>query len=354
MKGLLEENNIIFSSSSLIKLNEFIHQNKYSKIFVIVDDNTKIYCLEYFSNKVSFNFQPIIIPKGEEHKHVKTCLKIWEELSDKGADRKSLVINLGGGVVTDTGGFVASCYRRGINFVHIPTTLLAIVDAALGGKNGVDLNNLKNQIGVIKLPEKVIIDKSFLLTLPENEIRSGYAEMIKHGMIDISKSDYFDKCMAISGFDISELSELIEASILIKLRTVNEDINENGLRKILNYGHTLGHAIESYRMSLSKELHLLHGEAIAIGLVLESYISHKIFDFPMNRLKLLKDFVRKHYRLQQFGREEQKKIVELMKYDKKNEKEQVNFVLLEDVGKPHLDCQVKEQLIFEAFEFYRS
>jgi 3-dehydroquinate synthase len=178
--------------------------------------------------------------------------------------------------------------------------------------------------------------------------------MIKHGMIDRSESSYFEECMAIENFERSKISKLIEGSIHIKMKTVNEDIDESGLRKILNYGHTLGHAIESFRMSLDKTYHLLHGEAIAIGLVLESFISHKMYGFSLKNLNILKTFISDKYTPQRFSREEQKEIIELMKYDKKNEKNMVNFVLLENIGKPQLNCQVEESLIYEAFDFYQS
>lgn len=354
MNNFLIKNNVIFSDESLILLNNYVEKNRFSSVFVLVDSNTEKHCLNYFIQKVNFSFLTIKIEPGETNKNIYTCLKIWEKLSGYEADRKSLLLNLGGGVVTDTGGFVASCYRRGISFVHIPTTLLAMVDAAIGGKNGVDLNNLKNQIGVIKLPEKIVIDKNFLKTLPEIEVTSGYAEILKHGMIDIKKSGYFYKCLSSNNFKIENIVELIEDSVKIKLNTVAEDLNESGLRKILNFGHTLGHAIESYRMTFEEKYQLLHGEAIAIGLVLETYISHKLYSFPKKDLDLLKTFIKKNYQSQKFTIEDQNNIINLMKYDKKNEGKKVNFVLLEDIGVPHLDCEVKENFIFEAFKYYQS
>jgi len=353
MNKIIERNNVNFGFNSLKKINEFVELNNFSRAIVLVDENTKKHCLDHLKGISSFEFETIEIHSGETHKHIYTCLNIWEELSEKGADRNSVLINLGGGVITDTGGFVASCYRRGIRFVHIPTSLLAMVDAALGGKNGVDLNNLKNQIGVIRLPEMIICDYHFLETLPINELKSGFAEILKHGLID-SNYDYLKRCLAISDFNSEHLSSLIQESILIKLNIVEKDIDETGLRKTLNYGHTLGHAIESYRMSLSQEKHLLHGEAIAIGLVLESYISFKMFNFPESELFNLREFVIKNYDKEPFEKKEILKIIELMKYDKKNNADKVNFVLLKGVGEPRLDCQVEENLIFEAFEFYSS
>lgn len=354
MNNFLIKNNVILSDDSLSLLNSYVKKNRFSSVFVLVDSNTEKHCLNYLFQKVNFSFLTIKIEPGEINKNIYTCLKIWEKLSEYEADRKSLLLNLGGGVVTDAGGFAASCFRRGISFVHIPTTLLAMVDAAIGGKNGVDLNNLKNQIGVIKLAEKIVIDKNFLKTLPEIEVRSGYAEILKHGMIDIKKSGYFYKCLSSNNFKIENIVELIEDSVKIKLNTVAEDLNESGLRKILNFGHTLGHAIESYRMTFEQKYQLLHGEAIAIGLVLETYISHKLHSFAMKDLVLLKTFVNKNYQSQKFTNEDQKNIIDLMKYDKKNEGKKVNFVLLEDIGEPLLDCEVKENFIYEAFEYYQS
>lgn len=354
MTNLLEKNKVFINSTPNSEIDYFIDNHNISSVYVLVDENTNAHCLEIFTQNTSLSFEVIEIPAGEKHKHINTCLHIWEQLSEKGADRKSLLINLGGGVVTDVGGFAASCFRRGIKFVHVPTTLLAMVDAALGGKNGVDLNNLKNQIGVINLPEMILVNKHYLKTLPKNEIFSGFAEMLKHGLITDDGDRYFYDCLQTENFSELQVSELIEKSIAIKLKVVEKDINESGLRKILNYGHTLGHAIESFRMGFSKDLQLLHGEAIAIGLILESFISHKMYDFPKTYLEDLKAFVLKHYELQNFDRHSQSDIIELMRYDKKNEANQVNFVLLKDIGVPVFDCKVENDLIFEAFDYYQT
>lgn len=354
MTELLQKHKILIEENFKLKLQTFIEDHNVSKLFVLVDDHTNRYCLEIFKQMIALNFEVIKIPAGEIHKNVYTCLDIWQKLSDKGADRKSLMINLGGGVVTDIGGFTASCFRRGIKFIHLPTSLLAMVDAALGGKNGVDLGHLKNQIGIIKLPEMIFIHKQFLQTLPEQEVLSGFAEILKHGLINSSGSNYFKNCLSVKTFSVSEISKLIEESVKIKLEIVEEDINESGLRKVLNYGHTLGHAIESYRMGLSENQHLLHGEAIAIGLILETYLSVRMFDFPENMLKQLKDFVLKHYKHESFNKEDQLKIIDLMRFDKKNDGDRVNFVLLKDIGRPVFDCKVHNDLIFDAFEYYHS
>ena len=213
------------------------------------------------------------IPEGEEHNTIDICTGVWEALSEYNAVRKSLMIILGGGVVTDLGGFVASTYMRGIDYINVPTSLLAMVDASVGGKTGVDLGSLKNQIGVISEGSMVLIDTSFLDTLPQNHMISGYAEMIKHGLI--TDKNYWDTLTQLEKLDISDLDQLIYDSVVIKNNIVSEDPTEKGLRKILNFGHTLGHAIESYFLQNADKSPLLHGEAIAIGMILESYISHK-------------------------------------------------------------------------------
>ncbi len=275
---------------------------------------------------------------------------IWEFLSNNGADRKSLLINLGGGLVTDIGGFAASCFRRGIAFLHVPTTLLAMVDAAIGGKNGVDLRHLKNQIGIVNQPEMIAYDYTYLSTLPKQEIISGYAEALKHGLIQ-SKS-YFSDCLRIEIKDAQSVLPIIEESIKIKLNIVLQDTHEKGIRKALNFGHTLGHAIETYRLGLEPSKHLLHGEAIAIGLVLETYISKELFGFPTSELERLKAFIDSTYTKQQFSIDDQNEIINLMKFDKKNIGNAINFVLLEAIGKPKLDCKVNNDLIYKAFDYY--
>jgi 3-dehydroquinate synthase len=352
MSNIYEKNSVYFGDDAYEKLNEWVLKREFSSIVVLVDSNTKVHCLSYFENKLKFDFKTVCIEAGEEFKNIHTCLEVWQTLSDLGADRKTLLISLGGGVVTDTGGFVASCYKRGIPFIHIPTSLLGMVDASIGGKNGVDMNNLKNQIGVIKPPEMIIIDPVFLRTLPDNQIISGFAEIIKHGLINAETADYFYDCLSLLKFDSESVQSLIRESIAVKLNIVEIDVNEKGLRKALNYGHTLGHAIESYRMTLDKSQHLLHGEAIAIGLILETYISQKLFGFPKSKLVELKSFIKIHYPMPHFKKAEQDTIIDFMKHDKKNLGGNVNFVLLEDIGKPRLDCRVENELIYDAFDFY--
>ena len=345
---------IHFNSTCYNKLNNYINKSNFSKIFVLVDTNTHKHCLSTFLAKLntSQNIEIIEIEAGEINKTIDTCVGVWNALSDLDGDRKSLLINLGGGVVTDLGGFVASCYKRGINFINVPTSLLAMVDASIGGKTGVDLGTVKNQIGVINCGDMVLVDSKFLETLPQNEMRSGLAEMLKHGLIQ--DEAYWHKMSDLSKFTLEDLDKLIYESIIIKKNVVTEDPNENGLRKTLNYGHTLGHAIESYCLSNDKKETLLHGEAIAIGMVLATYISHKKCGFPYEKLENIKASIRKIYGLVELTKDDYLAIIELLKFDKKNTHGNINFVLLEDIGKSKIDCKVENVLIMEAFDYYKA
>lgn len=345
---------IHFNSTCYDKLNNYINESNFSKIFVLVDTNTHEHCLSPFLAKIntSQNIEIIEIEAGEINKTIDTCVGIWNALSDLDGDRKSLLINLGGGVVTDLGGFVASCFKRGINFINVPTSLLAMVDASIGGKTGVDLGTLKNQIGVINCGDMVLVDTKFLETLPQNEMRSGLAEMLKHGLIQ--DETYWHKMSDLSKFTLEDLDKLIYESIIIKKNVVTEDPNENGLRKTLNYGHTLGHAIESYCLSNDKKETLLHGEAIAIGMVLATYISHKKCGFPHEKLENIKSSIRNIYGLVEFTNNDYLEIIDLLKFDKKNTHGNINFVLLEDIGKSKIDCKVENALIMEAFDYYKA
>ncbi|TJY33444.1 3-dehydroquinate synthase [Pontimicrobium aquaticum] len=345
---------IHFNSTCYDELNDFIGKSNFSKIFVLVDTNTHQYCLSYFLAQInsSIHIEVIEIEAGEINKTIDTCVGVWDTLSDLDGDRKSLLINLGGGVVTDLGGFVASCFKRGIKFINAPTSLLAMVDASIGGKTGVDLGTLKNQIGVINFSEMVLVDTKFLETLPQNEMRSGLAEMLKHGLIQ--DEAYWHKMSDLSKFTLDDLDALIYESILIKKNVVTQDPNENGLRKTLNYGHTIGHAIESYCLSNIEKKTLLHGEAIAVGMVLATYISHKQLGFPKEKLEYIKNTIRNVYGLVELTKEDYLEIIELLKFDKKNTHGNINFVLLSDIGQPEIDCQVDNVLILESFEYYKS
>ncbi|MGB7787032.1 MAG: 3-dehydroquinate synthase [Salinimicrobium sp.] len=334
------------------RLEQFLKENTFSSIFILTDSNTHNFCLSPFLQKLKtdLSIEVIEMDAGEENKTLETCSGIWKVLSELGADRKSLLINLGGGVVTDLGGFVASTFKRGISFIHFPSSLLAMVDAAVGGKNGVNLDHLKNQVGVIKKPELVIADTSFLQTLPANEMRSGLAEMLKHGLIQ--SREYWQKLQQLDQLSLEDLDDLILESIEIKENIVQQDPEEKHLRKSLNFGHTLGHAIESYCLEFPAREKLLHGEAVAAGMVLAAYLSAETEEFPKKDLEEIKQSIIKMYGRVGFSKSEQEKIIELLKFDKKNEGGRINFVLLREIGKPVIDRQVSNELIYKAFEYY--
>lgn len=331
-------------------LNQHIAKNSYSKIVVLVDENTKKYCLPLFKKMIKFPIDSIFeIESGEENKHIHTCLQVWEHLSNFDADRKSLLINLGGGVLTDLGGFVASTFKRGIDFINIPTTLLSMVDASIGGKTGVDLGTLKNQIGVINQPQMVLVFPQFLKTLDPRQLKSGYAEMLKHGLI--RDSDYWMALREEGKF--SEASS-IQRSIAIKNDVVLVDPNEKGLRKILNFGHTLGHAIESYCLDNPNKKTLLHGEAIAIGMILEGYLSHELKGLPKLSLEEIKETFLTYFEKVEFDRDDIDAVLKLLKYDKKNSHGDINFVLLQSIGDAVTDVKIPDHLFHKAFEYYRE
>lgn len=349
---LADSYQIHFNEKGFDFLNELLKEKKYSKVFILTDSNTNAYCLPVLLADIvgDYPFEIIEIEAGEEYKNLETCQQVWMALSDLGGDRKSVLLNLGGGVVTDLGGFVAATYMRGIDFVNIPTSLLAMVDASVGGKTGVDLGNLKNQIGVISNPLGVIIDSRFLATLPAQELRSGMAEMFKHGLIQ--SVSYWEKMRNLKDLDISDLDSLIYDSVIIKNNIVKQDPTEKGLRKTLNFGHTLGHAIESYFLSAPDRERLLHGEAIAIGMVLAVYLSYRICGLSRATLEEVKLVLEEYFPKVNIHNQEITEILNLLRFDKKNSHGKVNFVLLQTVATPKIDCNVEENVVLDAFEYY--
>lgn len=334
-------------------LKEKLNSDKYSSIFILVDDNTDEFCLDIFKEKSGVKrFNKIIIKSGEENKNIESCLLIWDKFNEFNADRKSLLINLGGGVLTDMGGFCASTYLRGISFINIPTTLLGMVDAAHGGKTGVDFKLLKNQIGVFKDPIEVILDSDYLKTLSKDEFINGYAEVFKHSLLtdkpdldfnSLIKKDFYKDV----DFIIFKYSE-------IKNEVVKSDKFESNNRKILNLGHTIGHAIESYSFISNSINELKHGEAIIVGLITELYISHKQLGFPLSDLENIKTELLKHYKLISFLENDVNQIYDLMIFDKKNEGSRINFVLLEAIGRPVVDKEIDRELFIDSFKYYNN
>ena len=344
--------NITFGSKALKDISKNF-KKAYSSIFILVDSNTRKYCLDTFINLTGLNeAKTLLMSSGEENKNLKTCENLWGQLSELGADRNSVLINLGGGVVTDLGGFVACTFKRGIDFYNIPTTLLAMVDASVGGKTGINMGLLKNQIGIIKEPINVILDPQWLNTLPQKELRSGFAEMLKHGLI--ADRSYWDQLKNLEHLEKTIISKFIKPSLSIKKSVVTKDPEEKNLRKILNFGHTFGHAIESYFLKHKKKKRLLHGEAIAVGMVLESFLAVYCCNFPEIDAIEIKNVFKRFYPQLKFKKIDRQKIESLLYHDKKNTAREINFVLLENIGTPKIDVKVSQNLFNKAFDFYES
>ena len=345
---------VVFNQDGIETLNQLLSASSYSKIFIIVDSNTQEQCLAPFMSKLTteISIEVIEIEPGEENKTIATCEGVWDALAHLDADRKGIIINLGGGVVTDLGGFVASTFKRGMDFINVPTTLLSMVDASVGGKTGVDLGVLKNLIGVINNPQLVLIDTSYLSTLSSQEMRSGLAEIYKHGLI--ADKEYWNGLLSLSQLTTENLDKIIYDSVIIKNTIVLEDPKEQNLRKALNFGHTLGHAIESYCLEAEDRTRLLHGEAIAIGMILESYVSVQKGFLNQESLDHIATVLTDMYDPSTFSKEEINRIIENLKYDKKNSNGQVLFVLLENIGTPVLNQKVANELILDAFAYYHS
>ncbi len=323
-------------------LNNYIKEGNYSKIIVIVDDNTEKLCL----NKCNFSFEYLLIkiPPGEQHKNLDTANSIWKQLLQSGADRKSLVLNLGGGVIGDMGGFCASTFMRGIDFIQIPTTLLSQVDASVGGKLGIDLEQVKNMVGVFNDPNMVWIHTDFLTTLPTNEVRSGYAEVLKHSLIKDRKHwDSLPKDLLPVRWE-----KIIYHSVEIKKHVVEKDPLESGLRKILNFGHTIGHAIET--LSLQTEAPLLHGEAIAKGMVIESAIAHQKAMMNKTEFEEIKSRIESIYGPINIHRFSFKSILDIARKDKKNVAGQMRMSLVGPIGTCMFDVVVRPQEIEQALK----
>ncbi|MCB0806014.1 MAG: 3-dehydroquinate synthase [Bacteroidales bacterium] len=329
------------------------YEFKENRIFVLADENSRKYCLPRLMSNIQLlqKVHIIEIPKGEEEKNFDTCVKIWKELTKNQADRNSVLINLGGGVVSDIGGFVASTYKRGIRYVNIPTTLLAMVDASVGGKVGIDLENIKNQVGLFSNPQVVFIVPEFLDTLPERQLLNGYAEIIKHSLI--YERQYWEDLSTKNFKDISAWKELIDWSIEIKNYFVMEDPLDTGFRKVLNYGHSIGHAVETFSLQNDSDP-LQHGEAIAIGLICESYISSKINGLPKSEFDEIAHYIASNFNHYPFRSGNFDLILENLQHDKKNTRENFQFTLLTNIGNSRINQVVSSGLISESLRFYQD
>ena len=345
----------IFVSSDIHNdINQFLKSNKktYSKIFILVDENSLLHCYPPLVEKIdAFKDAEIFeIESGEENKTIEVCIQLWGALSEYKADRNALFVNLGGGVIADLGGFVATTFKRGIDFINIPTTLLAQVDASVGGKLGVDLNNIKNEVGIYNNPASVFINSDFINTLHIRQIQSGFAEIIKHALI--ADKNYWLK---LSSTDFSEtdfLDDLIITSINIKNKIVLEDPDEKNIRKVLNFGHTIGHAMETFSLESNSQISLLHGEAVAIGMICESYLSHKICKLSKDELKEITEFILRNFKPVMIDKMDSHRLIEIMKHDKKNEKGDFNFSLLSAIGTCEINKKVSPELIIDSLNYY--
>ena len=323
-----------------------------SSLFILMDENTKKSCKSKLTDDFPIlkNAGEIVIKSGEQHKTLETCNHIWLKLIAHHADRHSMLINLGGGVITDLGGFAAASYKRGINFCNIPTTLLGTIDAAIGGKTGLDYQGMKNVIGCFSFAEKTYINPEFLTTLPERHIKSGYAELLKIALI--SDKLLWKQLQPQDIKDLSSLTTLIKKAVLLKDKIVQQDPLEDHTRKTLNFGHTIGHAIESYSLEHDKKP-LLHGEAVAIGMICESWISKKKKMLSGSELdeiifKLIRCSFSEKYKIDFDG------LSAFLINDKKNSGLKINFSLLQGIGKAQIDNFIDEKMISEAVMFYNN
>ncbi|REA60334.1 3-dehydroquinate synthase [Dyadobacter luteus] len=329
-------------------LVSFISSANYSKVFVIADNNTKKHC--YPLIKAALPPHKIVsVASGEKFKLLSTCETIWDAMTREELDRHALVVNIGGGVIGDMGGFCAAVYKRGIDFIQIPTTLLSQVDASVGGKLGVDFQGLKNHLGVFNIPKTVLIDPVFLNTLPVREIRSGFAEIVKHCLIADGA-----KWKEISTIDFEDQNwmDLISHSVKIKQGVVDQDPTEKGLRKILNFGHTLGHAVETHFLAKAPAQRLFHGEAIAVGMIMESYLSFKRGMIDTETLSNIEEFIFATYGKVKIMPEEVDAIVSLTRQDKKNRGSEIRFSLLTGAGSCAYDIVVSLSEMRKAIAYY--
>ena len=357
--------------NDLRKAIDAVHPDR---LFVLTDENTVLHCWPLLSAALSPQASPaslpsegsvdgatsavglspavITIPAGDEAKTLESLASVWTALSEGGATRHSLLVNLGGGMVTDLGGFAASTFKRGIPFINIPTTLLAMVDASVGGKTGINFCGLKNEIGVFRNAATVLLDTQFLRTLDRENLLSGYAEMLKHGLISTREELHALLRFDILQPDLAELQQMVARSVAVKENIVLQDPHEHGLRKALNLGHTVGHAFES--LAMAKQRPVLHGYAVAWGLVCELYLSVKRLDFPRDIFYQMQAFVRDHYGRFPLDCREYDRLYELMTHDKKNTAGVINFTLLGDVGDIRINQTASRDEVFDMLDFYRE
>ena len=352
----MEEQKVIISGQLEQTLTAAVEECRADRVVVLCDATTERLCWPVVSGFGCLQGAGhIVIGAGDEHKTLASLSHVWQELQRAGATRHSLLVSLGGGMVTDLGGFAASTFKRGMHLVNIPTTLLAMVDASVGGKTGINFGGLKNEVGVFRNASAVILDTTFLRTLDHENILSGYAEMLKHGLIAPQAAEK-PMLAELLAFDVDEpdltaLGRMVAESVAVKQRVVLADPTEQGLRKALNLGHTVGHALES--LALQRQP-VLHGYAVAWGLVCELYLSVVRCGFPVERMRQVVRFVLEHYGRMAITCDDYDTLLELMTHDKKNTAGQINFTLLSDVGQVALNQTASREEIVEALDFYRE
>lgn len=343
---------VVIAESLEHSLQEAIAQCEHDRMFLLADETTEQYCLPIVEGFAALqDAKRIIIGATDTHKTLESLAHVWEELGQGGATRHTLLINIGGGMVTDLGGFAASTFKRGINYINIPTTLLAMVDASVGGKTGINFNGLKNEIGVFNNANTVILDTQFLKTLDAENIRSGYAEMLKHGLISEDKMWAELLNYDLENPDLQKLSQMVADSVAVKERIVTEDPTEHGIRKALNLGHTVGHAFESLALQRKP---VLHGYAVAWGLICELYLSCIKTGFPTDKMHQTVRFIQEHYGKMTITCDDYPTLLELMTHDKKNVAGVINFTLLGEIGDIRINQTATIEDIYEALDFYRE
>lgn len=342
---------ILFDTTSFLGLQQFLKQQSYSKILILVDTNTKRDCLPILAAALAdFSYTVITVEAGEQHKNIQSCQIIWASMMQQQADRQSVLLNLGGGVIGDMGGFCASTFKRGMDFIQIPTTLLAQVDASVGGKLGIDFEQVKNSIGLFKNPKAVFLQPLFFETLATEQLYSGYAELIKHALID--NLTHWNKLILIQDLEKVDWLPLVAHSLEVKKAIVAEDPLEKGVRKCLNWGHTLGHAIESLSWQTTNPL--LHGHAVAIGIILESYCSHHLVGLSLLELETISTYILKLYPKYDLSIFDLNAVYQLVLQDKKNERDTINCTLLSAIGSPLINQPIHIELIQAAFDYYKN
>jgi len=337
----------VLYSGKFDSLEKIIRDNDYSRVFIITDKNCKKYCWPVLRKELSLlkKAEVIVIKGGERNKNWDNIERITDILTDNNADRKSLLVNLGGGIATDTGGFAAAIYKRGIDYVNIPTSLLGMVDAAIGSKTGVDFNAYKNQLGAIYHPKAVIVNPVFLQTLPFKDVMSGLAETIKHSLTD-GKAHYDLVRKNVAEF---KLEPIIISSLQFKTSIVQQDLYEQNLRKVLNFGHTAGHAIETLLIERGEKVK--HGECVVYGMVTALELSRQVYKQKENKWSEIIELLRKYYPVLPLKKQDLRKLLKIMKQDKKNVKGSYRFVLLKDIGSPEIGVPVDEKSVTRALEY---